>query len=84
MHRCGPRLLASLRSFLICGGAVGAEIVLLDDITLDPEMGKLWEFLRRSFPGDAIDATEAHPEIRTGGGGTRLGCRVIRTRLTCV
>lgn len=71
---------STLHSFLICSGALGAGIVVLDDITLNPEMCKLWQLLRRGYPGHTIDATDIHPEIRTGGNGTRPGFGVIRTR----
>ena len=71
----------TLQSFLICSGALGAGIVVLDDITLNPEMSKLWRYLRRSYPDDTIDATDVHPEIRSGGSGISPGFGVVRTRV---
>ncbi len=73
----------TLQSFLICSGALGAGIVVLDDIALNPGMSKLWRHLRRSYPGDAIDATDVHPEIRSGGSGINPGFGVVRTRVAC-
>lgn len=73
----------TLQSFLICSGGLGARIVVLDDIALNPEMGKLWRHLRRSYPGDTIDATDIHPEIRGGRIGMSPGFGVVRTRVAC-
>lgn len=73
----------TLQSFLICSGALGAGIVVLDDIALNPEMGKLWRHLRRSYPGDAIDATDVHPQIRSSGSGISPGFGLVRTRAVC-
>jgi hypothetical protein len=68
----------TLNSFLICTGALGADIVVLDDITLNNGMKKLWHLIRLRYGDDAIDATEVHPEIRSGG-GTLPGFGVVRT-----
>jgi hypothetical protein len=74
-HECWTTLL----SFTIYSNVIRSPLVILDDITLNPEMKKLWAYLQSRYGTDnAIDATDVEPAIRTGGSGTRPGFGIVR------
>ncbi len=67
------------QSFNQYAGMLDCPIVVLDDITLNDSMIRLWSLIRRRFGADnTIDATEVNPDIRVGGAGTRPGFGVVR------
>jgi hypothetical protein len=69
----------TLLSFTIYTNVIRCPLVILDDITLNPQMSRLWNHLVSMYGLEhTIDATEVFPEIRTGGGGTRPGFGVVR------
>ncbi len=52
------------------------KLVCLDDITLNPEMCRLWDVLRAAVPeGRAVNAAAIVPEIRPGTPG--FGCTIL-------
>jgi len=57
--------------------ALRPKMVVLDDITLNPGMERLWALVERTVPpGQAVDASEIEPAIRPAG-STRPGFGVI-------
>lgn len=69
----------TFQSISLYTSAFKCPVVIIDDITLNPSMAKLWDLLRKRYGTEnAIDATDVNPEIRTGGSGTRPGFGVIR------
>lgn len=67
------------QSFNQYAGMIDCPLVVLDDITLNESMVRLWDLIRRRFGAEnTIDATEVDSEIRVGGGGTRPGFGVVR------
>jgi hypothetical protein len=69
----------TLISFTIYTNVIRCPLVILDDITLNPQMARLWSHLRDRYgPSNTIDAVDVIPGIRTGGGGTRPGFGVVR------
>jgi len=67
-------------SFLMYTEALNARFAVLDDITLNDEMRRAWGIIRRRHRDDALDATEVHPEIRSGGAANRPGFGIVRMR----
>ena len=69
----------TLISFTIYTTIIRTPLVILDDITLNPQMKRLWSHIQERYgPANAIDVTEIEPAIRTGGGGTRPGFGLVR------
>lgn len=69
----------TLMSFLIYGEALGARWVVLDDVTLNPEMERLWALIRARYgEHNAIDVTHVHPEIRPVDPLSRPGFGLVR------
>jgi hypothetical protein len=69
----------TLSSFLIYGTALRANFVILDDITLNPEMERFWSLVRTRFGHDCIDATDVAEQIRMPK-DNRPGFGVVRMR----
>jgi hypothetical protein len=66
-------------SMQVYGEALDARFIVLDDITLNPEMDRFWALMRKRYgEGNTIDASAEYPDIRGGGDGTRPGFGVIR------
>ena len=70
----------TLMNYLICVEVLQADVVVLDDITLNDGMRRLWHLIRQRHPNDSIDATEVHPEIRQAGPDTAPGFGLVRLR----
>jgi len=69
----------TLVSFTVYSNLIRCPLVILDDITLNPQMSRLWNHIIGMYGLDnTVDATDVIPEIRTGGGGTRPGFGVVR------
>jgi len=68
----------TLSSFMLYGSLMRANFIVLDDITLNPGMQKLWSIIRSQFGDDAIDASEVVEDIRPPVGTTRPGFGVVR------
>ena len=59
--------------------AFSCPLVVLDDITLNPSMRRLWNVLLDRFgETNAVNAVEVDAAIRTGGDGTTPGFGVLR------
>lgn len=68
----------TLSSFMLYGSVMRADFVILDDITLNPGMQKLWSIIQAEFADDAIDASEVVKEIRAATPENRPGFGVVR------
>ena len=69
----------TLQSFNVAAALLSCPIIVLDDITLNESMSRLWSFIRDRYGSEnTIDAVEVHSAIREGGGGTRPGFGVVR------
>lgn len=69
----------TLQSVMLYGGVMECPLIVIDDITLNERMMRLWGLLRLRFGGEnTIDAAQVNPEIRTGGDGTNPGFGVVR------
>jgi len=69
----------TLASFMLYGVAMHANFVILDDITLNPGMQKLWSLIVADFGPEAIDASAVVDEIRaTKPGEKRPGFGLVR------
>ena len=69
----------TLQSFNLSAALLACPIVVLDDITLNESMARLWKLLRTRYgTANTIDAVEVVPAIREGGNGTRPGFGVVR------
>jgi hypothetical protein len=73
-HRHWPTMV----SFALYGLMMQPSFVLLDDITLNPEMEKFWTQVKDHFGADALDVAEVLPEIRPAW-DTHPGLGVVRT-----
>lgn len=69
----------TLQSFMLYAEMIQCPLIVVDDITLNERMSRLWSLITLRYGStNTIDATEVHPEIRVGGGGTRPGFGVVR------
>jgi len=69
----------TLASFLLYGVAMRANFVILDDITLNPGMQKLWNLIVADFGSEAIDASAVVNDIRAATPGeNRPGFGLVR------
>jgi hypothetical protein len=69
----------TFQSFSLYAAMLECPVAVLDDITLNESMARLWELLRKRYgKANTIDATEVDPAIRVGGGGTRPGFGIVR------
>jgi len=76
IHQFWPSLL----NVLIYGETFAARFIVLDDITFNDEMKRLWELLRMRYGAEnVIDASEVDKQIRLPG-GSAPGFGVVRCR----
>ena len=69
----------TVQSFMLYAEMIECPLVVVDDITLNDRMAKLWSLLRLRYgAANTIDATTVSPEIRTGGNNTAPGFGVVR------
>lgn len=68
----------TMQSVALYTAGFKCPLLVIDDITLNPSMVRLWSLLRARHGDNAIDASEVHYEIRPGGPETRPGFGVVR------
>lgn len=67
-HTCHPTLL----NFGIYTALLNPRYVVIDDVSLSPDMADMWRIIASGYPGRAVNAALVVPEIRPEGAGFGL------------
>jgi hypothetical protein len=69
----------TLQAFATYSSVFACPLFVLDDITLNPPMERLWKLIVDRYGSEnAIDAVNVNPAIRTSDNGVRPGFGIVR------